>query len=181
MKFLLFSSAVIAALVILANEKDGNTYKVSSGLKSVSEKIYSEVGAIVNGPLDTNIKAAVKTAEVSPPVPPKGGTENVVAPLALPASAPLSPAITPEIKIISSDVTPKGKEMHTSPPPQPAPPISSAPIRGESVSAKPALRNRTKKVLLAEGDHMMTPKQRRRNLNALAREMENMFLDKVVK
>jgi hypothetical protein len=178
MKFLLFSFSVIAALVILANQEGDNTVKISAGLKSMSEKVRSEVAAIVESSSDNNVNAVIKTSKVSPPVQHKGGGANLGAPLSFPASKPLRPVTSPETKTISSDAKPKGEKTRTLPP---APSIFSEPIRVKSVSAKPVLQNKTNKIRLAEGDLMMTQKQRRRELNALARDMENLFLDKVVK
>jgi hypothetical protein len=157
MKFLLFSVSVIAALVILANQEGGNTVKISGGLKSMSEKVRSEVAAIVEN---------------------SGGGTNLDAPLSLPASKPPHSVTSPETKTISSEE--KSKDEKTRTPPS-ALPILSDPIQIKSVSAKPVVQNKTNKIRLVEGDRMMTQKQRRRELKALARDMETMFLDKVLK
>jgi hypothetical protein len=181
MKYLLFSSAVIAALVILANEEGINPDKISDSLKSVSEKVRSEVAAIVDRPLEPNTKAAIKTAEVSVQVPEKGAPESYVSPLPNPASVPLRPVVAPDLMVVSDDVEPNGEKTRAGAPPPPAPPISGGTKQIKSAYTKPDYRNKTKKIRLAEGDRMMTSKQRRRELNALARDMETMFLDKVVK
>jgi hypothetical protein len=178
MKFLLFSVSVIAALVILANQEGGNTVKISGGLKSMSEKVRSEVAAIVESSSDNNVKAVIKASKVSSAVQQKRGGTNLGAPLSLPTSKPLHSVTSPETKTISSEE--KSKDEKTRTPPS-ALPILSDPIQIKSVSAKPVVQNKTNKIRLAEGDLMMTQKQRRRELNALARDMENLFLDKVVK
>jgi hypothetical protein len=181
MKYLLFSSAVVAALVMLATEEGGNSDKLSAGMKSVSEKLRSGVAAIVNSPSEPNTKAAVKTVEVSVQEPEKVSPESLVAPLPNPVSVPLRPVNMPVIETVRNSVEPKGEVTRAAPPPPPALPKSAGTKRTESVSVKPDFRNNTKEIRLAEGDTMMTPKQRRRELNALARDMETMFLDKVVK
>jgi len=181
MKYLLFSSAVIAALVILANEEGINPDKISDSLKSVSEKVRSEVAAIVDRPLEPNTKAAIKTAEVSVQVPEKDTPESYASPLPNPASVPMPPMVVPKMMAVSDDVEPSGEKTRATPPPPPAPLISGGTKQIKSAYTKPDYRNKTKKIRLAEGDRMMTSKQRRRELNALARDMETMFLDKVVK
>ena len=181
MKYLLFSFAVIAALVILATEEGGSPNKISAGLKSVSEKVRSEVAAIVDRPTDPNIKATGKIAEVLAQVSGNDTPESYVSPLPPPTSVPLRSVFAPKMKSVSEDAEPKRKEKRAAPPPPPPPPISGGTKRVKSVSTKPDFRSKTQEIQLAEGDSLMTPKQRRRELNALARDMETMFLDKVVK
>ena len=180
MKYLLFSSAVIAALVILATEEGANSGKISANLKSVSEKVRTKIVAIVDAPADSNAEAAVKTAEVSIPTPSKEAPENLAAPLTPPASVSSRPVITPETVTVSDNAGSKGEVRPAAPPPSPALPISGDGKRIKSVSAKPVFSVK-EEVRLAEGESLMTSKQRRRELNALARDMESMFLDKVVK
>ena len=181
MKYLLFSSAVVAALFILATEEGRSPDKISASLKSVSKKVRSEVAAIVDHPADSSKRAPVKAPEDLSQVPEKDAHESYVSTLPIPVSVPLRPVIAPVMKDVSDDVEQKGEGTLAAPPPPPAPTIPVDTKRIKSVFAKPVFPSKTKKIRLAEGDSLMTPKQRRRELNALARDMESMFLDKVVK
>jgi hypothetical protein len=75
------------------------------------------------------------------------------------AERPVNTVPAPE----SVDVSPPGRDLKTA----------------ERSSKVPERREPTRKFAIAEGETMMTPKQRQRDLFTLAEEMELMFVRKV--
>ena len=80
------------------------------------------------------------------------------------------------VKPLAIDETKKYADEKTPPPPPSAPPAVTGTDSKKPLPRSPKL---TRRVRVAEGQTFMSPKSRRRELNALARDMESLFLDKI--
>ncbi len=197
MKFLLFNAAVIAALVYLFGVDRSDLDAASDHLQTSADRL----GEVARDKVDAALDELDKTP-ARPDSPVRTSTEAPAAP-AKAAEAPeavsedtdqrsLGPAVAPEVDAAAKP------EAVASAPPNHASPDTEGP-EGSAAEPLPAVRDpavakRRAEVLggvasadgrasvaLAEGEQLMSPEQRVRELHALAEEMELLFVDKMAR
>ena len=170
MRFMIFNVVVIAALFSLAMKDEDRTESLATGLKS-AEKIAHQVATAVIG--DDKIDNVEKI------IFPTSG-ERVSS---LPGDALAKVLELPPIDLAEFSVEPlsgEEKKSYAAEETQlPLPPGPPTEISTDTDKARPRLPKRAAKVQVAEGQIFMSPRSRRLELNALARDMETIFLNKI--
>jgi len=165
MRFLFFNVVVIAALFMLAMKGGERPESLTAGLKS-AEKMVRQVAAAAIGENKKVVLSATGEHVAALPV------DAFAKDLGL---RPIDPAEF-SVKPLTGEEKKSFADEKTQPPPLPAPPAT---IGTDREKARPHLPKATGRVRVAEGQAFMSPRNRRRELNALARDMESIFLDKI--
>ena len=165
MRFLLFNIVVLTALFMLATKDGEVSESLSAGLKSAEETVREAVDAAISEKDQADASA--------------GGIHVAGLPVDAVAKDMGPRQIDPAefaVKPLAIDETKKYADEKTPPPPPSTPPAVTGTDSKKPLPRSPKL---TRRVRVAEGQTFMSPKSRRRELNALARDMESLFLDKI--
>ncbi|MDJ0943114.1 MAG: hypothetical protein QNJ30_06600 [Kiloniellales bacterium] len=201
MKFLLFNAAVIAALIYLFGADRSDLDAASGHLRASAERLgevaRDKVDAALDGPPGTPSldgdpahgyadDPGTPPAEVRAPEPLLEDTAQETMAAAKAESA--EPA--PEARLPASTAEKAGTASAESPEefPEKATTDSLPALRDPAVAKRRAEvlggvapAEGTASVALAEGERLMSPEQRVRELHALAEEMELLFVDKMAR
>jgi hypothetical protein len=170
MRFLFFNVVVLAALYMLA-VKDGEQPEIlSAGLKSTRTMIseFAVTATDKNEILGNKISALPAKEKHIPALP----ADEIVKDMGL---KPIN-AGEFSIKPLTDEEKRSYADNKTLPP---SPPTSLAATETGTENEKPHLPKEMGRVQVAEGQIFMSPETRRKELNALARDMETIFLKKI--
>ncbi len=194
MKFLLFNAAVIAALVYLfgvdRSDLDAASDHLQTSADRLEEVAQDKVDAVLDelrktpaptdSPVPTSTEAPVAPAMAAEP--PAGIPEDTDRRPAGPVGAPEVDGATKPDAVASAPPNhgspdTEGPEL---PAAEPLPAVRDPAVakRRAEVLGGVASADGRASVALAEGEQLMSPEQRVRELHALAEEMELLFVDK---
>ncbi len=197
MKFLLFNAAVIAALVYLFGVDRSDLDAASDHLQTSADRL----GEVARDKVDAALDELGKT-----PAPPDLPVRTRTEALAAPAKVAEAPEAIPEdtdqrsagpAGVSEIDAATKAEAVASAPPTlgspdtegpelpaaQPLPAVRDPAVakRRAEVLGGVASADGGASVALAEGEQLMSPEQRVRELHALAEEMELLFVDKMAR
>ena len=197
MKFLLFNAAVIAALVYLFGMDQSDLDAATDHLQTSADRLEEATQDTVDAALD-----GLRAAPAPRDAPARGGAEDPVAPVKAaeapgiapeanerqavdPATAPKTDP-TPETDAVASTLAKGGSEAaegNDLPSPDLLPAVRDPAVakRRAEVLGGVASADGAPSVALAEGEQLMSPEQRVRELHVLAEEMELLFVDKMAR
>ncbi len=197
MKFLLFNAAVIAALVYLFGVDRSDLDAASDHLQTSADRLgevardkvdaaldeLDKTPARPDSPVQTSAEASAapaKAAEV-----PAAISEDTDRRSAGPAGAPEVDAATKTEAVASTppNLGSPDTEVPELPAAEPLPAVRDPAVakRRAEVLGGVASADGGAPVTLAEGEQLMSPEQRVRELHALAEEMELLFVDKMAR
>ncbi len=194
MKFLLFNAAVIAALVYLFGVDRSDLNEASDHLQTSADRLEEvardKVDAALDGmgttlaPEDAPAPAGAEDpATLTKPV--EAVLEDTDVQAMDPATAPaVDPGSKPDAVASTSpnqETSNTGGIDRASPEPLPTVQDPAVAKRRAEVLGGVATAVEAPPVALAEGEQLMSPEQRVRELHALAEEMELLFVDKMAR
>ena len=197
MKFLLFNAAVIAALVYLFGADRSDLDAAGDRLQTSADRLEGVARNKVDAALDELRKtpaqpnSPVRTSTEAPAAPAKAAE----APEAIPEDTDrrsAGPAGAPKVDVATKpDAVDSAPPNHRSqdtegpelPAAEPLPTVRDPAVakRRAEVLGGVATAAEAPSVALAEGEQLMSPEQRVRELHALAEEMELLFVDKMAR
>ncbi|MBT3360163.1 MAG: hypothetical protein HN403_11110 [Rhodospirillales bacterium] len=190
MKFLLFNALVIGALFYLFNADRSDIASVADSAHAVvasAEDVAAKAVDQVDGFMhrDAEVEAEVPEYAVAPPPPSVAEPAPVVEKQVVveEKATPMPPAI-PESE---ETATPKPKRSRVAEqelplqliPERPRPTVDYAKAENVEEAESVAAGSSDGEITIAEGETLMTPRERRKELFALAEDMEMMFIKKL--
>ena len=194
MKFLLFNALVIGALFYLFNADRSDIASVADSAhavvakaENVAAKAVDQVDGFMHRDVETEAEAVGPEYATAPPPPPVEEPAPVVKKVVVAEekATPRPPAI-PQVEETGKPEIKRSRMASQELPVQlvperPRPTVDYAKAeKAEVAESKPAASG-DGEITIAEGETLMTPRERRKELFALAQDMEMMFLNKLSK
>ncbi|MBL6928901.1 MAG: hypothetical protein ISR44_06985 [Rhodospirillales bacterium] len=194
MKFLLFNALVIGALFYLFNADRSDIASVADQAHAVvasAENVAANAVEQVDGFMHRDPEPEFITEEpdyaAAPPPPPVAKPAPVVEQtvVAEKKATPRPPAV-PQVEESGKPVTKRSRLAAQDLPVQlvperARPTVDYAKAEKSEMPESKAAGSNDGEITIAEGETLMTPRERRKELFALAQDMEMMFLDKLSK
>jgi len=194
MKFLLFNALVIGALFYLFNADRSDIASVADSAhavvakaENVAAQAVDQVDGFMHRDVETGAEAVGPEYATAPPPPPVAQPAPVVEKkvVAQEKAAPRPPAV-PQVEETGKPEIRRSRVAEQDLPVQLVPERARPTVdyakaeTSEAAKSEPAASG-DGEITIAEGETLMTPRERRKELFALAQDMELMFLNKLSK